>query len=297
MHRSLAFAASIALATTAAAQEEGMLLPAQSLAARREREAQIQMSDDNPDPPGLIGDRLTGGRPSPAAHSGLGPEAPASRAASLRAVVRLRDHGALVCTSTLVRRGGAVGLLSAAHCFYRTMADGRLLGRRGPLVAEGIGAIAPDAVVLDRPFARCAESGVPWQDCVAGPGRDIAWIPLPSPPPDRAPWRVCADDPPRDVTIFGYGLNGRVLPRVLLQGSFRLRPADARRHLREAQGTGVRVDAGDSGGPVVSRDDAERLDLRAPCVRFVAVAVRLRDLGDPADRSRALLEPISADAP
>jgi len=222
----------------------------------------------------------------------------AGRRAALRAVVRLHDRTGLVCTATIVRSDRGVVLLTAAHCLFHLSPNGTLQSARTALIAEGIGPIDPENVQIDAQFRACAAEHRTWQECVESPlVRDIARIALQSPPDGVAPWSTCTSiDGPEDVTVFGYGLNGRTLPRLLLAGAFRVRARQSSR-LREAFGVGVRIEGGDSGGPVISSGDDTRLDNSLPCVRYVAVAVRSRDSNDPGDRSRALLEPIVGPAP
>lgn len=269
------------------------------LPGRAVPEIRVQMVRE--EPPGPPAEGSITAREGPAtggegrgSRSRVAPTYVAGRSTALRAVVRLRDRRGLVCTATVVSRDGAVFLLTAAHCLFNLGPSGTLGARRASLTAEGVGELDPAGVSIDPRFEACAAEHRTWEDCAGNPAtRDVAWVALAGTPRGVSPWGVCAaHDQPDDVTIFGYGLNGRALPRLLLQGAFRVQARRAVR-LRVALGVGVRIDGGDSGGPVISSDDDFRLDARVPCVRYVAVAVRVRDPDDPGDRSRALLEPMA----
>lgn len=217
-----------------------------------------------------------------------------SRAEALRSVVRLRDGRALVCTATVTRYGQQVGLLTAAHCLYESSRAGAIGRMRRALDAEGIGTFDPSTARVDPRFVACAQRSESWRECIDHRTEDLAWIPLREVPAVIRPWPLCARPrvPARDVTIFGYGLNGRALPRTLLQGAFQVSEPRGDRGVHRARGvSGVRIDAGDSGGPVIRADDDLRMSGRLPCVQYVAVAVEVSVTGAVFE-STALLQPV-----
>lgn len=223
------------------------------------------------------------------------PEVVASRGEALRAVVRLRDVRRLVCTATVVRHGRAVGLITAAHCLFAPTSDGAVGALRTTLEAENLGAVDPATAWIDPRFRACAQQGRPWQQCVEGRAEDLAWIPLGSVPAGVRPWSLCGvgGTTSRDVTAFGYGLNGRALPRALLQGAFRVVAAGRTGGVRRAYGvSSVRVDAGDSGGPVIPSRDDLRMSGRLPCVAYVVVAVQVGAVDEGYGTSAAWMQPL-----
>jgi hypothetical protein len=248
---------------------------------------------------------LTGPNVTPSIRGPLGSPRPvgtagssADRAASLRAVVRLRARGELVCTGTVVAlANGATGIVTAAHCLFSIDASGHLRGRRTELAADGVAPLDVSAAVLGSSFAACADSHRLYRDCVAERVQDVAFIPVPREALGAiAPWGLCQGDKPAQpqITIFGYGLNGRQLPRLLLQGAFTVTGDLSAASLQRAIGVeGTQISFGDSGGPAVTAREDALLDSRLPCVRYVSAAVQVGDPYDPAATTvGALLQPV-----
>lgn len=205
----------------------------------------------------------------------------------LEAVVRLSAPGGERCTATHVLRDGHAGLLTAAHCLYRRRGD-RLAGRHARVSLPDGTSVPTAGAVMVRAFERCARGGGRYRDCLAR-GADVAFIPFTGRRRAGPLWDVAACRE-REVSIFGYGLDGGSLPRDLQVGAF---------HIDSGAASGIAiatsrlrqwVAAGDSGGPVIGAADDSLLARRQPAVCFVVAAVQHRA----GQSARSLLAPVTA---
>lgn len=287
----------VALALGGAARAQSPRVQPAEWASSRAVDARAEVEPlVDPERPFVV--RMIRGEPAALGAAGMALEARpsvASRAEALRAVVRLRDARGLVCTATLVQRGRTAGLLTAAHCLYAPTATGALGPLRPTLAADPFGRVDPARAEMAAGFRACAAEGRPWRDCADAGAPDVAFVPVEAVPEGVRPWLLCGEGRTtgRDVTVFGYGLNGRVLPRALLQGAFRLAGRDGER-LRRAWGvSGAQIDAGDSGGPVISARDDQQMHGRLPCVAYVAAAVQVGGAESADSGSVAWLQPLT----
>lgn len=186
----------------------------------------------------------------------------------------------LVCTGTLVNWDGEVGALTAAHCLYEDGAVREQIGSamRTTIYVDGVGQIDPASMARIAPsFSQCP--GLFYEDCIGRGGDDLAFIPLMV----GTTWNVCSAAPlDLDVVAYGFGLDLDHLPKVLLKGALTVSPPFGGLWAGRSE-SAQQVNAGDSGGPVITRADHDQLAQAVPNVCFVIAARRFDE---------SLLQPI-----
>jgi hypothetical protein len=245
----------------------------------------------------LVGGKPAHGSPTALVKMGTGAVAGTSpgRAEALRAVVRLRESGRMVCTGTLVEYQGEEGILTAAHCLFRPGPGGVLTGQLRRIEAQGLGPLVSEQAKLASGFRGCVEARMTYAGCLAQAVPDVAFVPLArAAPPELVRWSLCEDPPARPgLAAFGYGLDRGRLPAQLLTASF---DVEARPRVGPWQARGVgpqRVALGDSGGPVLTEIEDQTLETRVPQVCFVIAASQRGSLENADDlRATALLQPV-----
>jgi hypothetical protein len=224
------------------------------------------------------------------------------RARMLTAVVRLLHVGRPVCTGTLVKttecgfdqlkKGGRVGVVTAAHCLYEVTPEGAFRGR-WDISIEGIpnDALGEPEVVFED-FVTCAYTNS-YQSCITKGAADLAFIQVHSAAlAGRVQWDNCYSNPTaragphvghRLAVITFAAPDAPTRPESLVVGKFLVdKETTDEGGITTALGErGQHVNYSDSGGPGIEEAEYEALDVRAPTLQFVVSGIAYHDPFDP----------------